>query len=82
MGTGVPLAALAVLAALDASAAVEEMTAVRAVHWMPNLHDEFCFFFSFQRYKSPTITVGHGELEAVDTRVPLAAVDAGVHWLQ
>ena len=49
-----------------------------------------------QGYKSPTITVGHSELEAVGTRVPLAAVDAvgavaaveamiavrAVHWMQ
>ena len=73
MDTGVPLAAVDAVGAL---AAVEAMTAVRAVHWMQNLHDEFCFFFSFQRCESPTITIGHGELETVSTRVPLAAVDA------
>ena len=73
MDTGVPLAAVDAVGAL---AAVEAMTAVRAVHWMQNLHDEFCFFFSFQRCESPTITIGHGELETVGTRVPLAAVDA------
>ena len=73
MDTRVPLAAVGAVGAL---AAVEAMTAVRAVHWMQNLHDEFCFFFSFQRCESPTITIGHGELETVSTRVPLAAVDA------
>ena len=70
--TGVPLAAVDAVSAL---AAVEAMTAVRAVHWMQTCTTNSAFF-SFQRCESPTITIGHGELETVGTRVPLAAVDA------
>ena len=72
MDTGVPLAAVGAVGAL---AAVEAMTAVRAVHWMQTCTTNSASF-SFQRCESPTITIGHGELETVGTRVPLAAVDA------
>ena len=38
--------------------------------------------FSVQTYESPTITIGHGELEAVVAGRPLAAVGAVGAWLQ
>ena len=57
---------------------------MRAVHWMQNLHDEFCFFFSFQRSVPWSLGFGVRLKSRRQTAAPaLEAVDAVVfHWLQ